>query len=162
MASSIVVKASGGDFAVTLASLANAAARQSAKIDLGSDWSREYAITVELESGGSAPTAGAAVDLYAAFSPSGTAGTQNPGGCSGADAAYQAGNEAAFVKQLTYIGSLVATASASTVQRATFRIVPASRYLCLVVHNNWGQSLETNDDEHKITFTPIEDRYTAA
>ena len=57
-------------------------------------------------------------------------------------------------KQLDFIGALILTNDASTVQRqkvGTFS--PGLRYGQLTVWNESGQTLETNNDEHQITFT---------
>src|SRR4051812_38996299 len=90
-----VWKNSGGDYAITLNALANNAARQGVKGDLGALRADDWMMNCEFE-WSVAPTAGSVVEVYWSPSPNATAGTQNDGGASGADAAYQAGNEDAF------------------------------------------------------------------
>ena len=151
-----VFAAAGGNAAITLASLADTKAQQSVKLDLGATRGPTYDVFVEIETGGAAPAAGECVYFYWSESPSVTAGTQNAGGASGADAAYNDGSEAEWLKQLEFLGALVLTADASTVQRqrvGTFS--PGLRYGSLVVWNESGQTFETNNDEHKVTLTPI-------
>jgi hypothetical protein len=149
-----VFKASGGDAAITLASLATTKARQSVKLDLGATRADEYAVLAELETGGAAPTAATVIELWWSPSPNATAGNQNAGGASGADAAYKDAEEAEWKQQLTFIGALVLTNDASTIQRQSFMFRPAERYGSLVVVNLSGQTLETDDNEHRVTFTP--------
>ncbi len=72
---------------IDLTSIAAAAARQGAKADLGATRAAAYAVTVAIEFA-VAPTSGDVVSIWWAASPDPTAGTANPGGCTGADAAY--------------------------------------------------------------------------
>ena len=80
---------------IDLTSLANGAARQGAKGDLGATRAARYSVTVGIEFD-VAPTAGVEVEVYWSSSFSATAGTGNAGGASGADAAWQAGSEDEF------------------------------------------------------------------
>lgn len=135
--------------------------RQSAKMDLGSvNLDLEYEMMAYIE-WHSAPTAGGTVDFYLGWSADGTAGNNNPGGLSGADAAYNgygaaAADAAEAVKQLDYIGSLVATADA-TVQVASIGMFsPKARYCMLVVGNNSSVNLANTDAiETAVAITPI-------
>lgn len=159
----------GGDFGdspiagtvqITLAALANAAARQGVKVDLGATRAARYDVTFRPELD-VAPASGAVMSLWWAPSPSGTAGTANPGGVSGADAAYTgtAGDSIAdSVKQLQLIGVLVCTSDLATVvQQQTFTFFPASRYGSIVVFNESGQALEGDDIEMSIIMMPVID-----
>lgn len=151
----LVFKKTGGDAAITLASVATTKARQSVKLDLGEVRAQSYYVFVEIETG-AAPTADDTIGFYWSASPNATAGSQNAGGASGADAAYRDGAEAVGVKQLDLIGTLTVTAEANTVLRAFVGILtPGLRYGSLIVWNGSDQSLEANDDEHRITFTPV-------
>lgn len=155
-----VFKSSGGDAAITLASLANGSARQSVKLDLGSTRAQIYAVKADFEIAAT-PTAGNTIDLYWAPSTSSTAGTDNPGSISGTDAAYSgySSNLAASLKQLVFIGSFVCTAQAtSTVQKAFVAMfVPPARYGSLVVYNQSGAALHSSNTNINITFMPMED-----
>jgi len=148
----IVWAASGGDYAITLASIADDAARQGVKGDLGEHFAERYAVLLEINLD-VAPTAGETIELYWAASLD---NTTFPGGASGTDAAYKAGEEDEWKKQLLLIGVLVVTNDADTVvQRQLFVFSPPARYGCPVIVNKSGQAFEGDDDSHKITFTPL-------
>jgi len=157
----------GGDFGdspipgtvqITLVSLANGAARQGVKVDLGDPRAEIYEITFRPELD-AAPASGATIELYMAPSPDGTAGTANPGGVSGADAAYTgtAGDSLAdSLKQLDLVGALVCTSDAAiVVQQQSFKYSPPSRYVSPVVMNSSGQAFEGDDIEMSIIMIPI-------
>lgn len=152
-------KSSGGSSAITLASLANNAARQSVKLDLGATRAELYAVKADFEIAAT-PTAGNTIDLYWAPSSSATAGSDNPGNVSGADAAYTgySANIDASVKQLVFIGSFICTAQATAnVQKAAVgTFAPPHRYGSLVVYDKSGAALHSSDTNINITFTPLE------
>ena len=146
---------------ILLAALASAAARQGAKADLGATRAARYAVHVGIEFD-VAPASGTTVDFYWAASHHGTAGTNNPGGTSGADGAYTgtAGDSIAdSVKALIYLGSLILTADAATVvQYGTLpEFVAPLRYGMPVVVNNGGQALEGDDIEMFFALIPLID-----
>ena len=143
---------------IDLTDLADGAARQGAKTDLGATRAKQYAVTVCVEMA-IAPTSKAAVDVYWAASPHATAGSVNPGGCSGADAAYTgtAGDSLDdSLAQLQYLGSISLTADAATVlQIQTFTLFPQHRYGMPVIDNNGGQAMHSDAIECFIALTPI-------
>lgn len=145
---------------IDLTSLASGAARQGAKKDLGDPRGAVYGVTLGIEMD-VAPTSGDIVSLWWAASVSAVAGTANPGGVSGADAAYtgSAGDSLAdSILQLTLIGALPATSDADTViQIKTWLFSPESRYGTPVVYNETDQAFEGDAVEMFITFTPIYD-----
>lgn len=148
-------KASGGDYAITLTSLANAAARQGAKGDLGEYWRRRWSVLLAA-SCAVAPTAGNQLELWWAGSPSATAGTDNPGGASGTDASFGTPGEYKF--QLHRIGFLYLSNNAGTgVQRQTFDFFPRFRYGMPVLVNSSGQALGSTAGDHEIRLTPLDD-----
>lgn len=153
-------KSSGGDAAITLASLANAAARQSAKLDLGASRARRYSVKANFELAAT-PTAGNTIDIYWAPSSSATAGTDNGGNVSGTDAAYTgySSNLTDSLKQLVFVGSFICTAQATaTVQKGFVGILHATqRYGSLVVVNNSGAALHSSDSNMEVVLTPQED-----
>lgn len=153
------IKASGGDAAMTTASLANGSYRQSAKLDLGSPFGQVYAVRSRRELAAT-PTAGNTLDYWWSPSTSATAGTDNDGGCSGTDAAYTgySSNAAASVKQLIFIGSLVCTAQATaTVQKGFVGyFTPPTRYGSLVELNGSGAAIHSSDTNNEVTLTPVE------
>ena len=144
---------------IDLTSVANTAARQGAKADLGATRGQIYAVTlrVEIDVAGTSLTR---IGLYWNASPSGTAATANAGGCSGSDAGYTgtAGDSLAdSIKQLDCIGNLIVTSDAATVvQQQSWMYFPPLRYGSPVVWNeNSGQAFEGDAVEMSITFTPI-------
>jgi len=153
------LKSSGGDAAITLASLANGSYRQSAKIDFGATQAQVYSVYIDIEMTAT-PTAGGTIEIWANPSSSGTAATDNRGGCSGSDAAYTgySSNAAASVLQLPFVGAGTLTAQAtSTVQKMFVGFyAPAQRYASFVVRNNGGSAVHSSDSNCVITFTPIE------
>ncbi len=151
---------SDDDYQIDLTSLANGAARQGAKGDLGATRAARYRVIVWIEMD-VAPASGATVDIYWAASPHATAATENPGGASGSDAAYTgtAGDSLDdSLKQLIFIGSVVLTSDAATVvQRMVFTFVPPLQYGMPVVDNNGGQAFEGDAIEMAIKLIPIID-----
>lgn len=143
---------------ISLASLADAAGRQSAKVDLGAVRAPRYKVRMACEHAAT-PTAGNVVELYWAPSGSATAGNGNPGAVSGSDAAYAgySSNLAASVRQLERIGTMVLTAQATaTIQVAECGyFVPGERYGNLVVVNRGGSAFHSDDVEIHVVFDPV-------
>lgn len=147
------------DVQLDLTSLADGSARQSAKVDLGAIRAPAYHVRCAFEMAAT-PTAGDIIELYWAPSGSGTAGTANPGGVSGADAAYSgySSNLADSVKQLIYIGAFVCTVQVTTtVQIAEVQgmLVPPERYGSLVVKNESGAAFHSDAVESHVVFDPV-------
>jgi len=162
----IVWMASGGDYAITLASLADGAGRCGVVGDLarhaaglgaggGKRWKRKYAVELQINMD-VAPVAGTVVELW--WSPSDD-GESFQGGATGANAAYTGttgGTVAQSKVQMMLVGALPLTPDADTVvQRMVFVFRPPTRYGCPVVINLGGQALEGDDNSHRITFTPL-------
>lgn len=154
-------KAAGGDFAITLASIAVDAARQGVKGDLGATrgrlWVPRLAINLDV-----APTAGDTIELWWAASPSAVAGTSNPGATTGADAAYtgSAGGTVDETKfQLKFLGALILTPDADTVVQVQDMapFVPVYRYGMPVLVNKSNRALEGDDDSHQIELFEVID-----
>ena len=158
--SEITFKSSAGTAAISMASVANAAARQSVKCDFGASRARRYLLIAEVELAAT-PTAGNAIEFYAGFSNSGSAATDNPGNLSGSGGAYSgySSNLTASIKQLAYLGDLVCTTQATaTVQRGIVGLVEiATRYVCLAVVNNSGAAFHSSDSNVSFRFIPVED-----
>jgi hypothetical protein len=148
-------KSTGGDYALTLTSLSNAAARQGAKGDLGAFWARRHAVLLTT-SVGSAASAGTSVELYWAPSPNATAGTDNPGAASGTDASF--GTPGEYKLQLIPVGMLALSNNAGTaVQKQVFEFFPPCRYGMPVVVNSSGQTLGGTAGDHEVRVIPIEE-----
>lgn len=163
-----VIKSSGGDAAMTFASVANAAspatssgARQSVKFDFGATRAMWWRCKASFEIAAT-PTAGNVIDIYLSPSDSATAGTDNAGNCTGTDAVYTgySNNIDASAKQLFFVGSFTVTSQATaTPQLNGFvgRFVPPSRYASVVIINRSGAALHSTETNQSITFTPDED-----
>lgn len=153
------VKSSGGDATITLTSVANAAYRESTKLDLGATFAQGYAVCLDVEIAAT-PTAGNTIDVWANPSSSATAGTDNRGGTAGADQAYTgySSNAAASVKQLQFIGSGVCTAQATaTVQKMFVGVwYPTQRYNSFVILNGSGAALHSSATNMVLTLAPLE------
>ena len=143
---------------MALAGVADGAAWQSTKVDLGSLRAKEYHVRAAFEMAAT-PTAGDLIELYWAPSQHATAANGNPGGASGASGAYAgyAANLAAAVLQLIYIGAFVCTANATaTVQVAEIGIFsPPERYGSLIVKNESNAAFHADDVECHVVFDPI-------
>lgn len=154
----IVWKSSGGDYVITLTSLAAGAARQGVKGDLGATRAIRWSVRVQLDFE-VAPVAGAPVEIWWSSSSSGTAATDNTGGASGADAAYIGyadGSVAAGKQQLQLIGVMPAAPNADDVLNiAEFSFYPLSRYGMPVVVNGTAQAFHDTAANFILTFTPM-------
>lgn len=151
-------KSSGGDKAITLTSLANAAGRGGAKGDLGAAWSRRMAV-VFITKFAVAPTTGNLVEIWWAASPSGTDGTENPGGASGTDAAFSNPTQAKFL--LTYIGALYCSNAIGTgTHEFHTEFFPSMRYGFPVIINNSGQALSSTAGDHEFRLIPLTEDIT--
>jgi len=155
-----VIKSSGGDVAITLASLANgngtsAGGRQAATLDMGASWDMGWRVETEFELAAT-PTAGNVINLYGSWYGSTGAGLGNT---SGSDAAYTgySNNIDAAAKHLEFLGAHICTAQAtSTVQKCLIgTIYPKGRYLNLVVDNRSGAAFHTSDSNCLIRLTPL-------
>jgi len=136
-------------------------AREGAKADLGATRAAKYAVRVGIEFD-VAPTAGKTVEFYWSASHSGTAGTGNDGGCTGADADYKNGEENEWCAQLLLMGILkVTNDAATTVQYATINngFVPPQRYGQVVVKNKGGQAFEGDAAEMFVALIPNTDEF---
>lgn len=143
---------------LSLASVADGAARQSAKVDLEENRAQAYTVRCAFEMAAT-PTAGAAIYLYWAPSHSATAANSNSGGVAGADGAY-AGYSANLddsVKQLDLIGVFVCTVQVTAVvqQGEAGVFMPTARYGTLVVRNESGAAFHSDDVECHVVFDPI-------
>jgi hypothetical protein len=146
---------SGGDYGITLTSLANGAGAEGAKGDLGANRARLYSVLFT-SSVGSAATAGNEIELWWGASTSSVSGTSNPGNLSGVSGAYSSPDE--YKLQLTYIGSLILSNAAGTaVQKQTLVFSPPTRYGMPAVVNKSGQTLGSTAADHQIVITPIEE-----
>lgn len=160
-AANVLTKSGGTPTAVQIdmTGVANNAARQSDKVDLGAVRAPSYAVRAAFELAAT-PTAGNLIKLYWAPSQSATAGTANAGGVSGADSAYAgySANLDAALRQLIYIGPFVCTAQATgTVQIGEVQgiLAPTERYGTLIIDNDSGAAFHSDAVEISVVFDPI-------
>jgi len=147
---------------IDLTSLASLNARQGAKADLGATREgQKYAVYVGFEFA-SLAASNENVDVYWASSPHATAGNANPGGTSGADAAYTgtAGDSLTdSLPQLIPIGSFVTTSdNTTTVQYGRIGVLDAAeieRYGMPVVVNNSAGAFVADAVEMFIALVPL-------
>lgn len=147
---------SGGTETLTLTSLANNAGREgdkSATLVDGTSGMPEV-LDVMLESAvGSAATDGLEIELFFGESSSATAGTDNPGNMTGADAGLSNPDE--LKRQCNFAGSLVlSNARGTNVQKQRFRYKPLMPHIVPLVVNKSGQTLSGTAGNHLITVTP--------
>lgn len=150
------------DVLLTLAGVTSGAARQSDKFDFGATRAREYELLGCGDYTGETPSATGQIDYYLAPSTSGTQGTGNVAGNSGADGAAPDGalgsiTLAEFLKQCQFIGSLFTHDGAVVQNGYVGRFSPTSRHGQLVVVNNGGDAFEADDVEMHQVMNPIMD-----
>lgn len=148
------------DVALTLASVADGAGRQSAKVDLGATRAPQYELLGCVDFTLETPSVGGTIDYYWAPSTSTTQGNGNVAGNSGADAACPDGALgsillAEFLRQCHYIGSLIVHDGASVQNGFVGVFSPSSRYGQLIVVNNSGDAFEADDVEMHQVLNPI-------
>lgn len=147
---------SGGDKTLTLTSLANDAAREGDKSDSLIDGTKGLPELLEIlfeTAVNATATDGKTVELYIGESDNATAGTDNPGNLTGADAALSNPDE--LKRQLYYAGALVlSNARTTNVQKQRFVYFPTCAYVVPLVVNKSGQTLHATAGNHSLEITP--------
>lgn len=147
---------SGGDKAITLTSLADNAAREGVKSATWVDGTKGLPEVIEIRfeaQVASAATNGKEVELFIGESDNSTAGTDNPGNLTGADAALSNPDELKY--QCVFVGSLVlSNARGTNVQKQRLRFKPICAYSIPLVVNKSGQALGSTGTNLKIVMTP--------
>ena len=138
---------SGGDYALTLASLAADGVRVGAQHDLGSaSRSRLYAWRFVVDGFGTAPVVGETVDVYVATSD----GTYVDGNVGTTDAA----GSTVALPNLLFLGSAtVQTTSTTDDLIISGQVEIAARYVSPVIHNNTADALSGG----RFILTPVPD-----
>ncbi len=150
---------------MSLLNLADTAAVQSAKADLGAVRAARYVVTPCIEYQVAAPTTGTKIEFY--WAPSGQSGPAvgNPGYATGADGAYT-GTPATLAEgivQLAFIGVLIVSADLEFQIADIAVFSPTHRYGSLIVKNETGQTIcDTDIVESAVVLTPIVDDIAAA
>jgi len=150
------------DVALTLASLANAAGRQSAKVDLGATRAAAYEVLGCVDFTDETPTQGLSVDYYWLPSTSATAANGNVCGNSGLDAAAPDGalgsaTLADMIATGIFIGQLKVHDGACVQNGFVGILRPTGRYGQLLLVNSSGDAFEADDVETNQVFNPIVD-----
>jgi hypothetical protein len=148
------------DVDLDLDALADGAARQSEKADLGAARAAYYNVMASLDFTGETPTDGEVVEFYWAPSTSGTAANGNVAGNSGADAACPDGalnsiTLAEFVKLCIYIGSMPVHADGGVQTGFVGTFSPPTRYGQLIVKNESGDAFEADAVESHVVLMPL-------
>ena len=158
VAASCLEQGTPTDVQLDMTSVADAAARQSAKVDLGATRPMEWALIAAVEMAAT-PTTGEVIEFYWNSSPDSTAANGNSGYTTGSDAAYAGGvaTLAEGVAQLDFIGVLVCSADATTtVQTAVIgTFSPRARYGSLVVKNESGAAFHSDAVETHMVMNPV-------
>ena len=145
----------GGDFTLNAKALATAGIREGGKSATLVDGTKGFPEILEVIAETklqAAPTAGNRCPIYLGFSKNSTAGTENPGGLTGADAAV--GN-ADQLPQLVFAGAIILSNALGTgVQRQRFWVPPKAEYVIPVFQNSSGQTTSNVDSETKIVIRP--------
>ncbi|MGH8106467.1 MAG: hypothetical protein ACREO2_09110 [Arenimonas sp.] len=142
-------KTSGGTQTITLTSLGAAAGRKGVTNDFGATFAARCVVEL-LTKFGSAPAAGATVEVYWCSSRDNSA---FDAGQSSADAAF---TDTDLNKQLHWIGSLIADNTTSAQQQSWMFYLPG-RYGFPVIYNATGQALSGTAADHVLTVTPLAD-----
>jgi hypothetical protein len=134
------------NFTITLASLTNGSARQSTMISNASPGYYGALVTLKIESGGSAPTAGTVYEVYLLRSD----GTQG-------DDAVGASDAAITIENSQLLGTIVVTANANknfygTFDTGVFGPLPIS--WGIAVKNASGQTINSTEGNHIKDYTP--------
>lgn len=142
---------------INLAWLGARAARQSNKIDLGSE-TGHYVVMASIETSGTVPSQDGAIEFYWAPSAFPDANRGNPGGVIGRDSpfnGYSGGDVSMAVQHLQFIGGMPVDRVAKTIQVAYLGTLGATlRYGSLVVFNNSSAALEQDGVEMAVVFLP--------
>ncbi len=140
-----------------LTSVASSEAREGAKADLTVLMAPEYAVRMCLEYA-VAPVAGKIAQVGFAWSQSGTAGTGNDAGATGADADYKLASEVEWFAQLqSDCVNMPLTADATgVIQFATLGILtPKSQHVSPIFHNLGGQAIHSDAVEKFNALIPL-------
>ena len=147
---------SGGTAAITLASLADGAARKGARVDLGANFSASYALYLTVVTG-TTPLEGSVVEVYFGESPD---NTLFPGGLASGDGAFTLGTNELNLRQIPGPSAFVLqpASAGTTCTQGPFLYRPTGRYVQPVVVNRSGGSTALSATAgHIITLVPIRD-----
>lgn len=151
-------KNTGGDKVLNLKNMTNGLIKEGAKsaslVDGTKGFPELLEITIEMKLQVAVGTDGLSLNNYIGWSSSATAGTDNPGGLTGADNTVADSDQ---LLQLTggFVGNLAGASSLGTgVQRQKFWVKPGAEYMTPVTQNSTGQSTTNVDGETFWTVRP--------
>lgn len=154
-------QAGATDVQLDTTDVADTAARESAKVDLGASRAPAYSVVASMEFAAT-PVTGEVVELYWAPSPDATAANGNPMSIDGADAAAPSGigTLAELVQACIFIGNFICTNDATTAVQTGFVgiLVAPERYGILIVKNESGAAFHSDAVETHIVFNPITEK----
>lgn len=158
VAASCLEQGTPTDVQLDLTSVADTAARESAKVDLGATRPMRYTLIAAVEMAAT-PVTGDVIEFYWNSSPDSTAANGNMGYTTGSDAAFT-GSPATLaeaVAQLQFIGVLVCSADATTTiqTQVVGTFSPGARYGSLVVKNESGAAFHSDAVETHIVMNPV-------
>ncbi len=143
---------------LAMASVADGAARESAKFDFGVDRAVAYRVDAVFEFAAT-PTSGTAVELGFAGSPIITAANANPMGMLGVDGSVPSGvgTIAEVMKAIDFIGNFRVGAIATPSLQSGFVgiLVPSEQYGMLVVKNESGAAMHSADTKMHVVLSPL-------
>ena len=141
------------DYALSFGGIAANDGQQGAKGDLGATRAKKYRVRLTVDPN-VAPTKGKVVEVYWAASENATAADDNPGGCTGADAAYTTPD---LLPHLEFIGALVLDDSTDDQVADVGVLIDPLRYGMPVVYSHSDQDLNATEGNQKLELFPIID-----
>lgn len=151
----LVWKNIGGDYALNAKALVNTGIQEGGKSATLVDGTKGFPELLEVIAETRlqlAPVAGNECPIYLGFSKNPTAGSENPGGLTGVDAAV--GN-ADQLPQLVFCGAIILSNALGTgAQRQRFEVKPRAEYVIPVFQNSSGQTTTNVDGETSVTIRP--------
>jgi len=149
---------SGQAFTITIASLANASARQSTAIDNTTDLFNEVLVFLKIKTGASGTATTGYLNVYVYGSVDGSIRTENAGASDAAITLTSPTNA-------LWIGTISAVANATTyyagpfsVSKAFNGVIPAS--WGIIIENRTGGTLDTTGGNHSALYQGVYGQYT--
>lgn len=133
-----------GSFTITLSSLASGSARQSTMVANASSSRKAALIFMLIESGGSAPTAGAVYEIFLLRAETNSSPTYRTDGAGASDAAIT-------IENAPLLGTIVVTASTNKNFFGDFDTAPLGplgTQFGIAVRNSSGQALHATEGNH--------------
>lgn len=143
----ILTKTSSGTLTITLASLGNAAAKQSTVVSNSGNYPAAI-IYVKMTSGGTGPTASSTYDIFLGRSNSNSSPSYRSDGAGASDATITTENAKA-------LGSIILTnntAKAFYGEFDTSGLGPLGPEWFIIIRNSSGQTISATAGDHEVTY----------